>query len=98
MTETLCKFYEEDTQARLEADEMEKAYIEMIGEENYLKEQQAYAEMEDIDSDSNSEEASCAYCKHLYYGSGFPGEHIVACRCPECSHIIRTEFVESEVI
>lgn len=92
MNKSKCEFYEEDTQARIEAEEIEKAYISMIGEEAYKSEQDMLSEEEE------SELSGCCYCKHLVSGSGFPGEYVYSCQNPKCPHIIKVDFNESEVI
>lgn len=91
----VCCFYEKDTKAEEEANEMEADMIAVMGEDNW----KAMNEMAELLPEENNPEAKCAaFCKHLRSGKGYPGEYVDYCSAPGNEHIINVDFRESEII
>ena len=89
-----CRFYEKDTKAEKEANEMEADMIAVMGEDSW----NAMNEMAKLLPEENNPEAKCVFCKHLRSGKGYPGEYVYYCSAPGNEHIINIDFRESEII
>ena len=90
----ICRFYEKDTKAEKEANEMEADIIAVMGEDSW----KTLNEMAKLLTEENNPEAKCVFCKHLRSGKGHPGEYVDYCSAPGNEHIINVDFRESEII
>ena len=80
-----CKFYVEDTDAKLEAEACEKACRESMGEEVWETEQ-------------DNKLSKCMYCKYFKESKGYPGEYLYGCSFPGNEQILYVDSNESEII